>query len=170
MEEVGRETYRIASFGSRVIDHFSAGPNLWGYMLTDVFLSLVSVITLQFCFLFCFVYFFHVFKCLPSVNACRYCFCFWYLHYQVSVIPLLLIWSPLENTKQSRYVGTCILNEQLSAEKIVELESGSWGSEQFTLLVLDRIKVIAFESVFVPLFDPELWNFGILSLLIFSIH
>lgn len=37
MEEVWREMYRMASFGSRVIDRFGAGPNLWGYMLTDVF-------------------------------------------------------------------------------------------------------------------------------------
>jgi hypothetical protein len=78
-------------FGSRVIDRFCAGPNLWGYMLTDVILSLVSVTTLQF--------FFYVFECLPSVNACRHCFCIWYLDYQVSAIPLLLIWSTLENRK-----------------------------------------------------------------------
>lgn len=80
----------MASFGSRVIDRFGTGPNLWGYMLIDVILSLVSVITLQF---------FSVFKCLPSVNACRHCFCVWYLDYQVSAIPLLLICSTLENTK-----------------------------------------------------------------------
>lgn len=58
----------------------------------------------------------------------------------------------------------------MSAEKIVELESCSWGSEPSALLVLDRIKVISLAFVCVLLFDPELRLFGILSLLIFSIY
>lgn len=43
-----------------------------------------------------------------------------------------------------------LLMSKLSAEKIVELESCSWGSEQSALLVLDRIKVISVEFVCVP--------------------
>lgn len=78
-------------FGSWVIDCFCVGFNLWGYMLIDVILSLVFVIMLQF--------FFYVFECFLSVNVCCYCFCIWYLDYQVFVIFLFFIWSILENRK-----------------------------------------------------------------------